>query len=588
MPVPRVPAQTQILSFAFILGGLMLFAYTQYTNVFPDPGRTEFGRPEPEGRPIGDTTFVLASGLLTTLGAVVLLARHSPAPRWGKAAALTVFGVTLFFFLVTNFSLFINGIAVATATERAIYFTASYLFHTGRLLSFAGVYLLFLFMLVLVTLLLASLGYLLVPHRFARALWNRREWAKNEAVHVASSLLLLLSLGVFFVYLLRLTVGANFAAMRAKGPLAQNVVALYYLFILLLFLLILTIAAHVFLVNWGTATPLDPRELLKSIANVSRVELSLLGATVGLNLLLLVSPTLVSASTLSTDPVFSLSPRGYSWFYFLILAPYLPYAFSQRRLKRMLRTGQAHDAPTAFSAHSLKLVQQFVIGLALVTIVAVAAKWDPLALMLAFSAWTAGVLLVHALRLEIVNGLVQPVLRGAAGIPLYFAFLAMALTTGLMMWGAGNTYEVLYYETTRSLQFTNEADLGQDIASRVGAVALLAGSLVLSLHLLARTLDVSRRFLGHYLWIFVVTTVAATTIFTVGVWTKGPQGLQDAYAGFAFRQYYGTEQWLVGLLLTSAVVALFWSLGRVFREILLRVAAPPPEAGAPGSPESGA
>lgn len=563
-------------SFACILGGLLLFANTQYTNVMPDPTRVEFGAPEPVGRPIGDATIVLLTASLIVLGALVIAGARTPARGWRRALAMTVLGSTLLAFLVINFSLFINGVGLTTQSDRAIYFTASYLFHTGRLWSFAGVYLLFMLTLVAVFLLLGSLGYLVAPGRFWKALWDRRDWGKNEAVHVAAGLLLLLSLSVFFVYLFRLAIDADFAAMRAKGPLAQNLVAVYYLLILLLFFLILSIAAHTFLVNWGTTTPLEARELLKSIGNVARVERTLLWSTVGINLFLLFAPTLESAFTLSSDPVFSLSPRGFSWFYFLILIPYLPYVISQGRLKRLLREGHPHVGQTPFSAQSLRLVQQFLTGISLITVVAIAARWEPLSVMLAFSSWTGGVLLVHALALRFQDGLPQPSFRTGAGVPLYFLFLSMAVTTGLMLWGAGNTFEILYVESSKTLQFVNEASFGEDLAARVGAATILAGSLVLTLHLLGRSVAVSRRFLGHYVWMFVITTVAATTTFTVGVWTAGPRELQDAYAGFAFRQYYGTERWLVGFLLTGAVLGLFWSLGKILRPILDRMNSPGP------------
>lgn len=242
-PVSFRPRPSTWFALACVLGGLLLFAYSQQTNVFPDPGRVELGEPQAEGGPIGDPTFVVLSGFLVTLGGLLLAGRHSPARGLGKAAGLTVFGATLFVFLVVNFSLFINGVAVTTSSDRAIYFTASYLFHTGRLLSFAGVYVLFLVTLILVTLLVGSLAFLLAPHRFFRALADRESWAKNEALHVATSLLLVLGLSVFFVYVLRLTVETDAAAMRAKGALAANVVALYYAFILLLFLFILSITA---------------------------------------------------------------------------------------------------------------------------------------------------------------------------------------------------------------------------------------------------------------------------------------------------------------------------------------------------------
>lgn len=566
----RLRAST-IISFLCILGGLLLFAYSQETNVFPDPGRVELGVPEPAGGPIGDPTFVVLSALLVTTGALTLAATRSPARGWGKAAALVVFGFSLFVFLAANFSLFINGIAITTSSDRAISFSASYLFHGGALLSFAGVYILFLFTLVLVALLVGSLGYLVAPHKFFKALGDRDSWGKNEAIHVATSLLLVLGLSVYFVWLLRLTGDTDVAAMRHKGALAQNLVSVYYLFILLLFFLILSIGAHVFLVNWGTHTPLERGELLKSVTNVARVERTLFWSTVGLNFLLLLTPSLESKTSLSNDPVFLISSRGFHWFYFLSLVPSIPYAISQRRLERLLRRGHLGVAQTAFSARSLRLVQQFLGGIVLLTVVAVAAPWQPLTVMLAYAAWTSGLLLYHSIHVRIRDGLPEPEFRSDASPPLYFSAFALALTTGLMMWGAGNTFEVVYQESTKSLLFVNESDFGQDIAARVGAATILAGSLVLSLHLISRSVAVPRRFLGHYLWMFILTSVAATTTFTVGVWTKGPNGLQDAYAGFSFRQYYGTEQLLVGLLLTATVIGLFWSLGRILGEIAPRM-----------------
>lgn len=556
-----------VLGILLVLGGLLLLAYTQVSTVLPDPSRTELSSLT-EGSVIGEGTAVVFSALLVTLGLVFVLANASPAPLWSRAMALGVLGVVLPTFLIVQTLLIINGVAVQVREQRVVQFSVSYFFHTGGDLSFGATYILFFFTLTLVVLIVGSIGYLLVPRRFWSALFDRRSWPKNESVHVAATLLLLLSIGVLFYYFLRLVVSADVGAMRDRGLLGQNLVPLYYLLCVLLFLFFLTVAAHAFLLTWGNQTPLEFGQLVENLRTVARVERGLLMATSAVNLLIILSPQLVTGVALTHSSVFGVSPRGLNYALFLLLLPYVPYWVSQRRLGALLLQGIAPAGGEIFAERSLRLVLTHVLGIALITTWAVAAIWDPLGLMVAYSSWTAGVLFVHAVRLQTERGLPRLVLRGEGGPPLYFGFLVLSLTTGLMLWGAGNTFEVSYLPHVNALEFTNEANYGVDVLGRIASTIVIAGTLVLTLDLWLHTSGVPRRFLGHYLGIFLSATLAALFVFTVGVWRAGEGGIEDAYAGFAFRQFYASEETGAGLLLTGTVLFVAWSLRRVLKPVL--------------------
>ena len=79
-------------------------------------------------------------------------------------------------------------------------FSASYFFHTSETYSLIAVYVLFLVTLILLVGALASLAYLVLPARFGPALWDRRDWARNEAIMVATSVLLILTLAIVDVF----------------------------------------------------------------------------------------------------------------------------------------------------------------------------------------------------------------------------------------------------------------------------------------------------------------------------------------------------------------------------------------------------
>ena len=557
------------VGFLCLLSGLLVLAYSQVSAVLPDTANPDFDGLR-EGSVLGEGGGVFISAVLATTGAIVLLNATSRAPQPSKALALTVFGATFPLFLFIQTLLVIYGVASGEDASRWLYFSASYFFHIGGALSFAAVYILFLFTLLLVYLLLGSTAYLLAPKRFVPALFDRSNWQKNEAVHVAASLFLLMSLTVLVVYVFWLAGETDPARLRGEGMLADLLLPLYYLMGILLFALILTVAAHAFLLNWGTQAPGDLGTLVQSVRNISRVERALLIAAAALNAIILLGPDLPSALDLSTSFAFDVSPRGLSYAFYLLLTPYIPYVITTRRLEYLLRQGRAPTTASIFQERSLRLVVVHLSGLILLTALGVAARWDPMWLMLTFAAWTGGVLLTAALRVKAGIGLPKVLFRDDAGPALFFVFLGIALTSGLMLWGAGNTFEVRYLPGQDTLEVVNESGYGLDIFARVAAVAVIIGSLVLTLDLWLTSYGVERRLVGHYLGIFVSSTLAALLVFSVGVWTSGSAGLRDAYAGFAFRQYYALEEFGVGLLLTGTFVYVFFALRAIMRPILER------------------
>lgn len=566
---------SSVVGYLSILGGLLLLAYTGVSTVVPDTSRPELADLQ-KGQVVSEGTAVVGSALLVTLGLIVLLAHASPARPLPKLAALGVVGAAFPLFFTIQTLLVINGIRADIGQDSYVYFSASYLFHSGTELSFPAVYVLFFVTFLLVVLLLGAVGYLLAPQRLGRAVLDRANWAKNEAIHIAATLFLLLSISVVFYTLLTLAVNTSPGDVPRHSLMGHLLLPTYYLLVLLLFALALTVAAHAFLLNWGTQAPLEFERLVANIRTIARVERALVVASALLNLLVLFSPTLPSKTELSRSFAFDVSPRGFGYAFYVLLAPYFPYVLTTRRLDWLLRSGRGPATNHPFAERSLRLVLTHVAGLILVTAAGAALNWYPLALMLAMSAWTAGVLLAHAVRFENATGLPRLAFRGETGPAFYFVFLALAVTTGLMLWGAGNTYNVsaTFLPNVQSLDVANASDLGQDLFARLAATALVAGSVVLTLDLWLNAYRVERRFLGHYLATFIATSLSTLLVFTVSVWTDGATGLENAYVGFAFQQYYALEKTGAGLLLAGTVTYLFFAVGRILRPILERSRAP--------------
>lgn len=553
------------LGFVSLLGGVFLLAFTQVTRVFIDPRRTELGGTSDT---IGDVTWVFLSAILLAAGLTLLLASVAPARGGFRALALTGAFTSTFLLLILHLTLFINSITVGTETELATYFTASYLFHTGDSYSVMAVFLILLITLAVLAGFVASVAALLAPRRFREAIWDPEDWDKNESTLVSSSLLLVFALTLFFVYLVQISVRLSVDPPPARGFFANTLPVFYYLQIFFVGALILTVAARVFLVNWGTRTPLAAETVLDSLHNTGRVERVLAVAAIVFNLLILLSPPATDEVGLSTDPVFLLDSRGLAWFFFLLAIPYAPYAVSQARLRRLLDEGEMRAGGSPFSERSLRLVLTSLGGLVLLSTIGVGARWTPLGLMIALSAWMSGVLLFASVRLRLDRGTLSPQLRGPAAAPYFFGFLILSLATGIMMWGAGNTYVATYLESGQSLTIENASPYGADILFRVTGAALLAFTLLLPLAILKTVRGIRRSLLVPHVLGFSSLVVLATIVFTVGVWNTGTEQGADALAGFAFHQYYLEEKLFVAGLVLALGGLCFWSLGRIVGQLV--------------------
>lgn len=553
------------MGFALLLGGTFLLAYKQVSRVFLDPRRTELGGVV--GDTIGDPTWVNVSAMLLTAGLLLIIAAVSPARGRSRYVALSMLGLSTFALLSLHLTLYINSIVVGTEQDLVATFTASYLFHTGEGYRLIAVFLLFLVTLTFLGLFVASLGHLIAPTQFLPALWNPRDWSKIEAGVVASSLVLVWSLAVFVIYLVRVAVQLELDPPPAGGFITQNLLLFYYLQIGAVGLLILTVAARVFLVNWGTQTPLEPTTIRDSLDNVGRLERILVGAALLLNIFVLAGPAAAGPDELSVDPVFYLNSRGLAWAFFLLAVPYLPYALCLGQLRRLLQ-GRGTLPTTPFSHTSLRLVVTHLSGLALLSVVGVGGRWTPLVLMTALCAWTAGVFLFASVRFLLEGALPRPTLRGSAAPPLFFAFTVVSLATGFMLWGAGNTYVATYHESGQTVTIENASPYGADIFFRLAGACLLSFTLLFAMAVARSALGSRRTLALPYASSFLSLVVVGMIVFSVNVWNEGNVGLSDAYAGFGFHAYGAEELILVAVLVTVAAGVLYWALARIVGQLL--------------------
>lgn len=553
------------IGFGLLLGGTFLLAYKQVSPVFLDPRRTELGGVV--GETIGDPTWVILSAFLLTAGLLTTVSAISRAQGPSRLVALPALGLSTVTLLILHLTLYINSVVIGTEQNLVAVFTASYLFHTGEGYRLIAVFLLFLVTMALLCVFVASLGHLLAPKRFWNALWNPRDWSKIEAGVVASSLLLVWSLTVFVVYLVRVAVQLELDPPPAGGFFTQNLLLFYYLQIGALGLLILTVAARVFLVNWGTQTPLEPGTIRDSLDNVGRLERVLVGAALVLNLFVLAGPAATGPDELSVDPVFYLNSRGLAWAFFLLAVPYLPYAVSLHRLRFMLEERRAMPT-TPFSTTSLRLVVTHLSGLVLLTAIGVGARWTPLGLMSTLCAWTAGVFLFASVRFRLERGLPRPLLRGSAAPPLFFAFTVVSLATGFMLWGAGNTYVATYRESGQTLTIENASPYGADIFFRLAGASLLSFTVLFAMAVARSAMGSRRTLVVPYASSFLSLVVLGMIVFSVNVWNEGTVGLSDAYAGFGFHAFGPEELVLVAVLVLAAAGVLYWSLARIVGQLL--------------------
>lgn len=558
-----------VVGFLLVLGGLLILAFSTEINVFQDPRRVEqtgsVDEDEANLAALFFASLLAAWGLAMGLGAV---SRAAGAKRHGALGA--VFG-GVFLLMFLHGKLFINSLVVAPERGSAtVAFTASYFFHTGPGYTFPAVYVIFLVTVLLLTLVVAGAAYLTTPNGFRNAFGGRGSWREGESLAVAVSLFVVLSFVVFLVSFIRLAVDAD-VNEGASGFLADNVVALHYLTAFLIGALVVAIAARVFLVNWGTQGIFRRARVEETLGNVGRIERVLLGAVILFDLILLAAPSIVGRTYLSTDAVFGLTSKMLQVSLLLVLIPYAFYAWSIKRLTRLLaRGGGPEEATTPFSNLSVRLVLVHLGGILLLTAiyVAVAAggETDALVLLLGYAAYTAAVFLWASIRFELRGGIPTPRLRGPGAAAPFFGFVVFGLVTAMMLWGAGNTFEALYHAETNTLTVRNYSPWGADVLARIGAALIGALTLTIALGAVADATQIRRPLVGHYVAVLVASVTGLLVAFTVGVWSgRGGVGQLDAFAGFSFHQYGTLEATLAVVVLTISLGVLYYSVGRVLR-----------------------
>ena len=551
----------------FMLGGTLLLAFKQVTRVFDDPGRLELGN---VASGPADPTFVLLSAIVITTGFLSIIGSVSPAQGWRKPVALATLGISVFLLMALHLPLFVNGAVARTESDLFATFTASHIFHMGDLYSLLAVFLLFLVTLSLLGLAVFSAGVLVAPNRFVRAVAGAGSWAKNEANLVAATLLLLFSLGVFLTYLVQTSAKMEAEPPRLEGLFGEALLLFYYLQILFVFLFFLTVAARFFLVNWGTQLPWDSARVRESLENIGKVERILVIGAVLFNFLVLMAPPGTDHEGLSEDPVFLLDSRGLAWCFFLLAVPYVPYAISLRRMRRLLTPPASFGfVSPPFSLLTLQVVGVTVGGFVLITTIGAAADWSPLALMMSLSAWIAGVLFWASVSVRLERGLLAPKLRGDGG-PAYFAwFLVFSLVTAIMMWGAGNSLVGTYVESSRTLTVENASPWGADLLFRLGGMSLLSFTLLLGLGMAKASVGARKSLVGSYAASFVGMVVLGVLVFSISMWSTNQQ-LSDAYVGFAFHQFYLEEKVFMAAVILVLGSMLLWTFGRILSAIVRR------------------
>jgi hypothetical protein len=555
------------LSFGLVVAGLFLLAFST-VNMIYDPMRTEFEEDYGQANLFSDLAGVVIAGLLLGWGVPLGFSAISRAEGASRHVALTALGGSVFLLVVFHAKLFVNAYTTSAIDGGSVtILTAGYIFHTGTAYTFAAVYVLFLLTVVLLATAAAAAALLVVPERFQASFGAQAPWRSHEALVVSTSIFVVLSLTVFLVFLVALALQAD--QRVGGGFLADNVVGLHYLTAFFIGLLILTIAARVFLVNWGVHGRFRTRAVIDALANVARIERVLLGLVLLFDLLLLLAPPIADAATLSTDPVFRLTTRTLAFFLIVVMVPYALYAYGLRRLGRRLTTGQGPPGDrTPFSDTSMWTVLGFAGGILILTALWAATagpQASPLVLLILYSGFAAMVFLVAGVRFTLQQGVPTPRFRNAGGASNFLAFLVLGSTTCLMLWGAGNTYEATYFRSTQTMRIENASVWGADVLARFASALAFGIILVLGLGALTEATRLRRPLLLNHLALLLSVVVGALVVFTVGVWSIASQGgiVENAYAGLAFHRYYALEKTLVAAVIVGMTLGFYFGMGRV-------------------------
>lgn len=419
-------------SAVFVLG-LLLFADMQTQALFREAG----AQITPGSIPRNDSG-ILFGAIVAAAGLSLVLASLSPRPaakRLGPAAGLTAATASLLF---AHFTIFVNGFIVPSLNSAAV--EASFAFHDA-----AAALPIATFVLALVTALLIGATILfamaLVAPDAMRTRLLRVRTLEEHRTRVALLTLALLACGAgflrqFFAYAL------TGDAQPSGHVFGANLYLLaYYTLSLTLLGALGTTAWRAYTLTWGDLRDKPSRSFRRFNAYLAHTETWLWGTTFVLNgILLLAEPVYTPGN--DVDRVFAMNSKGVSIFFLLVFGLY---ALQRLAVREELTHMRAQLGELYVVRRDNLLVMSLILIGGWALLAAISSTWNVTSLskLILRFAFVALVLPLFALRLDIEQT-VRPAFRTRGGPAILFAGAIVAILTGIMLWGVGNTVTTVY------------------------------------------------------------------------------------------------------------------------------------------------
>lgn len=539
----RGPALAVVVGM-LVLGALILTTF-QTQQLFKDSVTAL-----DEGRLPRNDGAIGVSAVLIGVGLALFLALGSPLPPRDRLLPAALVAACVIPLVALHFTIFVNSVLLDDFTVAL--FKASFVFQESAVQPPLAVFFLALVTALLVGALLRAIWSLYGRTSFERHLGHLATPGALRNQALLAGTLMLLSAALFAGAFLR--TGLRLERVDATGGWRANVAFLDYLVVLGLALLGLAVATRTTLVVWRHAWFPHLRHPEPLLDSARYAEYVLLGLLAALNLLVLIMYPAAQDNVEGTrgDFVFVYSDRGLSFLFWFLALPYAVFARAAQRAKAKMAL--ATRSPKRLDPNAV-FVLGAVVGGGLLALLAPEGSEGALRRFILVGAFLAVFTGVRAFGFAGRDGAPGVSLRADAG-PFAVAFFALSWTTGLMLWGLGNTVEANYVRDGDLVTLTDTQLQAFAVAYRFLASLFFAVPIVLGLD--AATPWRSPKKYGPLVLVLFGLIIGTHLLFPIAYETPFDRQLQttDVVVGFASvaqepaTRAFVTVVWIVLALVT--------------------------------------
>jgi hypothetical protein len=490
---------------------------------------------------------IIFAALLASIGlAFILSALSTRAPLRRILPALAVVASSTLL-LAFHFAFFVNGLIMADRSQVMV--QASFLFQDSSAIPIEVFALGFATLLVILIGILGAMA-LLTPQILHHRVFHPQTLQEHRTRSITITLLLLAGGMSFASQFFRWAFQAD--SQPVGGFITTNVIALYYLLAALVAAGTLLATWRTWILNWGDLRQRTGPRFRRNHRNLIHLENWIWGTVLLLTLIVMNAAAIHSVESVALNQVFATDSHGLQMFFMLVLGIYL----LQRHINRGLYTHLQDNRRTlktvpfdSLLAMSITLILVWTLTPYLVR----GPEVTPLIQLLMRTGLATLVILAFALRVDATQAaLIAP---RHAGLPLLLLTAsALAILTGIALWGAGNTVLTVYARESGGF-LTPESRFLQPytVLLRIAGAAFLALPPIMALWLLSAQVRGHTR-PGHLIVIGTGTLIAVNLLFTI-------------QATDPFDPLIGRSDVLIGLYLTqlaspldTLVMAIIWGL----------------------------